>query len=670
MREVLPRATEEAVHRDYFVLDCSLPDPWPWPRAVTVADICRAAKRAARALAQLDTATKDAALHAIADALIARTGEILEANARDLEAGREAGLSRRAAGPARARRGADRRDRRGVRAVAALPDPVGEVVDGRRLPNGLDVRKVRVPLGVVARRLRGAAERHDRRGRAVPEVRQRDRAARLVVGGALQRRPGRRSPPRRPRRPGCPRAAIGARRRRRARGARRARHAGRRRRPDHPARRRGPEGGAAGGRHRAGDLRRLGQLPRLRRRDAPTSTTREAIVVNAKTQRPGVCNAAETLLVHADAAAAFLPRRAARRCATPASSCASTARTRALAGDAPATRCATRPTRTGTTEFLALVLAVGVVDSVDEAIEHVNRYGCGHSEAIVTARHARPRARSSAASTPRASTSTPRRASPTAASSAWAPRSATRPRSSTPAARSALRELCTYEVRGRGRRPRPPVSRGRASADPRRDVQPAAPRAPRLRAGGARPARARPRRCSCRSPRRRTRRSPDDPGAEAPAGAVPARGGRRRRASRCRARARPRRAVLHGRYPAGAACTRTGGRADLHRRAATWPRACRRWREPEAVLELATLAVAERAEPVRRTSSSGCAEPARRAASAWTSSTCRAWTSPRREIRRRVARGPADPLPRARRGRRATSRARPLPARGVARHGA
>src|SRR5262249_16769536 len=96
------------------------------------------------------TETKNAALLAMADSLEQRAGEILEANARDVEAGEEAGLhsglldrlklnEERLAGIA-----AD------VRTIAALPDPVGETIDGHRLPNGLDVRRVRVPLGVVA----------------------------------------------------------------------------------------------------------------------------------------------------------------------------------------------------------------------------------------------------------------------------------------------------------------------------------------------------------------------------------------------------------------------------------------------------------------------------------------------------------------------------------------
>ena len=116
----------------------------------SVSELCRAAKAAARELAMLDSGTKDRALGAVADALEARTPEILEANARDLEAGRESGLS-----DALMDRLALTEDRiagmaRGVRDVVALPDPVGEVLDGYRLPNGLDVRKVRVPLGVVA----------------------------------------------------------------------------------------------------------------------------------------------------------------------------------------------------------------------------------------------------------------------------------------------------------------------------------------------------------------------------------------------------------------------------------------------------------------------------------------------------------------------------------------
>ena len=118
--------------------------------ATSVADICRAAKAASRELARLDGATRDAALTAMADALDARAAEILEANARDLEQGEADGLSSALMDRLRldeARLSGIASD---VRTIASLPDPVGEVIDGHRLPNGLDIRRVRVPLGVVA----------------------------------------------------------------------------------------------------------------------------------------------------------------------------------------------------------------------------------------------------------------------------------------------------------------------------------------------------------------------------------------------------------------------------------------------------------------------------------------------------------------------------------------
>src|SRR3954452_930102 len=118
--------------------------------ATSVADICAGARDASRVLGRLDGATRAAALEAMAVALEDRAAEILEANARDMEAGAGSDIgsalldrlkldSGRLAGIA-----AD------VRTIAALPDPVGETIEGHRLPNGLDMRKVRVPLGVVA----------------------------------------------------------------------------------------------------------------------------------------------------------------------------------------------------------------------------------------------------------------------------------------------------------------------------------------------------------------------------------------------------------------------------------------------------------------------------------------------------------------------------------------
>jgi glutamate-5-semialdehyde dehydrogenase len=115
----------------------------------------------------------------------------------------------------------------------------------------------------------------------------------------------------------------------------------------------------------------------------------ERIAVNAKTHRPGVCNAAETLLVHADVAAEFLPR-ALRALADAGVELRGDERTRAVAG--PELAVAEATDEDWDTEFLALVLAVGVVDSADEAIEHIGRHGSGHSEAIVTSDYEAARA--------------------------------------------------------------------------------------------------------------------------------------------------------------------------------------------------------------------------------------------------------------------------------------
>src|SRR6266516_4887352 len=119
-------------------------------RTETVEEICTTAKGAARRMATLDTRTKDRALEAIAAALEARVDEVLEANAGDLEDGRAAGLDaalldRLALDPERVRQIAA-----AVRDILALDDPVGEEVESRTLASGLRLRKLRVPLGVVA----------------------------------------------------------------------------------------------------------------------------------------------------------------------------------------------------------------------------------------------------------------------------------------------------------------------------------------------------------------------------------------------------------------------------------------------------------------------------------------------------------------------------------------
>jgi glutamate-5-semialdehyde dehydrogenase len=340
----------------------------------TVTELCRRAKRASRRLAQLDRAAKDAALHAIADALEARVPEVLEANARDMEAGREAGLSDALLDRLRLDEGRVATIAAQVRDVAALPDPVGEVIDGGRLANGLALRRVRVPLGVVAVVYE-----------ARPNVTIDATALALKSGNAIVLRGSSSAAHSNAVLAGIAAEASGL-----------------------------PEGAVtllSGGRDELAELAAQDGLvdliiPRggegLKKALEAVATVpviyaasgnchvyvdasadldmAETIVVNAKTQRPGVCNAAETLLVHAEAAPAFLPRvlPALRERGV---ELRLDGRAKALAG-APGDADATDAD--WDTEYLALILAVRVVDSLEEAIEHIGEHGSGHSEAIVT----------------------------------------------------------------------------------------------------------------------------------------------------------------------------------------------------------------------------------------------------------------------------------------------
>jgi glutamate-5-semialdehyde dehydrogenase len=342
----------------------------------SVAELCRAAREAARALARTDAATKDAALHALARALEARTPEILEANAADLEAGRDAGLSDALLDRLALDAGRVAAMAAGVREIAALPDPVGEVVEGRRLPNGLDVRKVRVPLGVVAVVYEArpnvtidAAALCLKSGNAAV-LRGSSSAARsnaVLAAVAADAVAG----------AGLPAAAVtlvagGG----REELAELATQAG----VVDLVIPRGGEGLKAA-------LSAVATVPVIYAASgnchvyvdaAADLDMARAIILNAKTQRPGVCNAAETLLVHADVAERFLPG-AAEDLRAAGVTLRGDERARALAeGVEPATEA------DWAQEYLALTLAVRIVDSVEDAIEHVERYGSGHSEAIVT----------------------------------------------------------------------------------------------------------------------------------------------------------------------------------------------------------------------------------------------------------------------------------------------
>jgi glutamate-5-semialdehyde dehydrogenase len=352
----------------------------------SVTDLCRAAKAAARSLAALDSATKDRALLAVADALEARTPEILEANARDLEAARESGLSdalmdRLALDESRVAAMA-----RGVRDIVALPDPVGEVIDGGRLANGLDMRKVRVPLGVVAVVYEArpnvtidAAALCLKSGNAIVLRGSSSAAHSNAVLAAVAREAAESN--------GLPAGALAL----VAGGGREelAELAGQEGLVDLII----PRGGE--GLKRA--LSAVAKVPVIYAASGNCHVYVDAsadmadahdIVLNAKTQRPGVCNAAETVLVHADVADSFLPAVLDALHGAGVALRGDEA-TRAAAGRVPVSPATNEDYAE---EFLSLVLAVRVVDSVDEAIEHINTYGSGHSEAIVTSSVASARA--------------------------------------------------------------------------------------------------------------------------------------------------------------------------------------------------------------------------------------------------------------------------------------
>ena len=342
----------------------------------TVLAQARRAKAAARTLASVSTDIKNAALNAMADALRAQENLILDANAADVSGGRERGLSdalleRLTLNAKRVQAMAE-----GLRQVAALPDPVGQALDGSRRPNGLDIQRVRVPLGVIgilyesrpnvtsdaaalcvkagnavilrggseaihsntilARLLASAGERSGLPPQSIQLIETVDREAATTLMQAE----------------GLVDVLI-------------------------------PRGGER--------LKKIvlenARVPVLTSLGGVCHTYIDAgadlemaadIAFNAKVSRPSVCNAMETLLVHADTAPALLPSLA-RRLSAAGVDIRGCERTRQLVPNAGA---ATE--EDWATEYLCLTLAVRVVDSLDMALDHIARYGTGHSEAIVS----------------------------------------------------------------------------------------------------------------------------------------------------------------------------------------------------------------------------------------------------------------------------------------------
>jgi glutamate-5-semialdehyde dehydrogenase len=344
--------------------------------ATPMLDAARRAKQAAADLAVRTRADKDAALLAMADALQADSARIIDANAADIARAEQAGSPAAIIDRLRLDAGRISAMADGLRQVAGLPDPVGEVMRGYTLPNGLTVEQRRVPMGVVgiiyegrpnvtadaaglclksgnAALLRGSSSAADSNAAIVDVLRDAVAAAGLPAD-AIQLVPGT--------------------------GHEAAKHL---------MRARGlvdvliPRGGA-------GLIRSVVEestVPVIETGvgnctvyvDAEADLDQAlAIVLNAKTQRPSVCNAAETLLVHKDVAGAFLPR------------------VLAALGEAGVTVHGDERVQADSSavvpvtdddwaaEYLSLDIAAGVVGSLEEAVAHIRRWGSGHTEAIVT----------------------------------------------------------------------------------------------------------------------------------------------------------------------------------------------------------------------------------------------------------------------------------------------
>jgi len=350
---------------------------------VTEADVLAVAKRARQAatsLAALTRDSKDAALLAMADALEAATDRVVAVNIEDLDRARSSGtasglIDRLTLTPERIAGIAG-----GLRQVAALPDPVGEVVSGYQLPNGLGVSQVRVPLGVVgmiyearpnvtvdaaglclksgnAVLLRGSSSAFAT-NTALVDVLREALAAQGQPEDAVQLVPG------------TSHDSV-----------------------KHLMRARGlvdvliPRGGAA----LISSVVTESTVPVIETGvgnvhvyvDAAADVDKAlAILLNAKVQRPTVCNAAETLLVHRDVAPYFLPRALTALVAAGVTVHAD----EAVAAAAEAVGVPTESVTDAdwAAEYYSLDLAAGVVDCLDEAVAHIRRWSSGHTEAIVS----------------------------------------------------------------------------------------------------------------------------------------------------------------------------------------------------------------------------------------------------------------------------------------------
>jgi glutamate-5-semialdehyde dehydrogenase len=343
-----------------------------------VADLGRRARAAGRVLATVSTAAKDAALLAAADLLVERIDDLLAANAEDV--GREQAAGAPATVVDRLRLSAARVEGMagGLRQVAALADPVGEVTEGWTRPNGLRIAKVRVPLGVVAIIYENRPNvTSDAFGLCLKSgnaafLRGSSGAIRsnVAIAGVLRESLAK---------AGLPEDALVL-----------VEDTSREAAVEFMRQRQYvdcliPRGGPSLIR----SILDNATVPYVIDGDGNCHVYVDAtadlamaadIVVNAKAQRPSVCNAAETLLVHEAVAPEFLPA-VADRLEAAGVTLVGDARSRAVVGE---DRVGQAGEDDWADEFLSLKLAVGVVPSLDAAIDHIARYGTGHSEAILT----------------------------------------------------------------------------------------------------------------------------------------------------------------------------------------------------------------------------------------------------------------------------------------------
>jgi len=343
----------------------------------------QAAKQAARQLARVSTEVKNQALFAIADALIERSSDILSANEHDVKAGREAGLSDAVVD--RLTLNTDKLEAiaADVRQVAALPDPVGEMIDMRTLPNGLQAGRRRVPLGVIAAIyesrpnvtvdisslclkagsasiLRGGKETI-RSNLAIAQALREAIASSGAPPDAVQLIEN------------TDRALVGE-----------------LLKMDDVIDLVVPRGGEA----LINFVRENATMPTLTggigvchtyvdRAADPDKAV--AITHNAKTRRVSICNALDTVIIHRDVAQAILPDIARAFIESGVEiRCDERALDIVNGTDIPGANVVPAGEDDFGTEFLALVASVKVVDSLDDALDHIYRYGTGHSDAIVT----------------------------------------------------------------------------------------------------------------------------------------------------------------------------------------------------------------------------------------------------------------------------------------------